>query len=256
MNLGTKIGAILGRATIWALAGALFGGVFFGLHEVFGTFGGAPWLMLTLAVALAGAVTSAFFGAMQVAVLGTMVGVLVGIVFLMLAVDPERPMIMLGAAMGAGLVAGSFYSGSSAIRSRPLGQTVSGLLAGCVAGPILHLLAASLGFGGSMLLLAALAVSLVGIFYLIASRWVLSLCSEWMSAKMSGPVVAGLVAAAVATSMWLIGGSVTGGVELPEAALGERLLPVTQSLIGGALGGAIGGAVLEILGIDRSDYHV
>lgn len=256
MNFGKKIGAILGRATIWALAGALFGGVFFGVREVFGMLGGAPWLMLSLAVALAGAVTSAFFGAMQVAVLGTMVGVLVGIVFLMLDVDPQRPLYMLAAAMGAGLVVGSFHSGSDAIRSRPLGQTVSGLLAGCVAGPILHLLSVSLGFGGDMLWLAAVAVSLVGILYLIASRWVLALCSEWMSANMSGPVVSGLVATAVATSMWLIGGTVTGGPELPEAAIAERLLPITQSLMGGALGGAIGGAVLEILGIDRSDYHV
>jgi len=191
-----------------------------------------------------------------VAVLGTMVGVLVGIVFLMLDVEPERPLVMLAAAMGAGLIAGSFYSGPSAIRSRPLGQTVSGLLAGGVAGPILHLLSLSLGFGDDMLLLAAVAVSLVGILYLMLSRRILALCSEWMSTKMSGPVVASMVAIAVATSMWLIGGSVTGGPELPEAGIAERLFPITQSLIGGALGGAIGGAVLEILGIDRSDYHV
>ena len=256
MNFGKKIGAVLGRAGIWALSGALFGGLFFGLHEVFGMLGGARWLMLTLAVALAGAVTSAFFGAMQVALLGTMVGVLVGIFYLMLGLDAERPLLLLAAAMGAGLVAGSLYSGRSAIRSRPLGQTVSGLLAGFVAGPILHLLAGALDFRGKPLLLAAVAVSLVGVFYLIASRWILTLCSEWMSAKLSGPVVAGLVATAVATSMWLIGGSVTGGAQLPEAAIAERLFPITQGLIGGALGGAIGGAVLEILGIDRSDYHV
>jgi len=256
MNLVRKIGHVLGRATIWALAGALFGGLFFGLDEVFSTLGGTRWLMLTAAVALAGAVTAAFFGAMQVALLGTMVGVLVGIVSLMLAAGPERPLFMLAVAMGAGLVAGSFYSGPSAVRSRPLGQTLSGLLAGCAAGPVLHVSAASLGFGGNLLLLAAVAVSLVGILYLIAVRWVLALCSEWMSAKMSGPVVAGLVATAVATSMWLIGGGASGGVVLPEGAIAERLLPVTQSLIGGALGGAIGGSVLELLGIDRSDYHV
>jgi len=256
MNLGKKIGAILGRATIWALAGALFGGLFFGMHEVFGMLGGARWLMLTLAVALAGAVTSAFFGAMQVALLGTMVGVLVGIVYLMIGLEPARPLFLIAAAMGAGLVVGSFYSGRSAIRARPLGQTVSGLLAGLVAGPTLYLLAAFLGFSGKPMLLAAVAVALVGVLYLLASRWILALCSEWMSAKMSGPVVAGLVATAVATSMWLIGGGITGGAQLPEVAIAERLFPITQGLIGGALGGAFGGAVMEILGIDRSDYHV
>jgi hypothetical protein len=121
---------------------------------------------------------------------------------------------------------------------------------------VLYGLTGVLGFTSDRRVMAGVAVAIVGIVYLIVSRWIVSLCPDWLSARLSGPVVAGLVAAGVATSMWLIGGGLSGGPELREVSLAERLLPITQGLIGGAVGGAIGGAVLEILGIDRSDYHI
>jgi hypothetical protein len=252
-----KLGAVLLRALIWALSGALFGGLFTGLYQVFSMYGNPEWMTLLLACGLSGAVTAAFFGAMPVALLGSMVGVLVAIGYQMIGVDNVRPLFMLGVALGIGVLAGSFYSGQMALRLRPLGQTVSGMLAGAIAGPLVFALSGVLAPVAEPMWRAAAAVAFVGIAYVIFSRWILSMCSEWVSARMSGPVVAGLVSLAVAASMWLLGSDITGTAFPPGPSGGAYPAElIALGLLGGAIGGAVGGAALELLGVERAAYQL
>ena len=244
-----KLGAVLLRALIWALSGALFGGLFTGLYQVFSMYGNPEWMTLLLACGLSGAVTAAFFGAMPVALLGSMVGVLVAIGYQMIGVDNVRPLFMLGVALGVGVLAGSFYSGQMALRLRPLGQTVSGMLAGAIAGPLVFALSGVLAPVAEPMWRAAAAVAFVGIDYVIFSRLILSMCSEWVSA--------GLVALAVAASMWLLGSDITGTAFPPGPSGGAYPAElIALGLLGGAIGGAVGGAALELLGVERAAYQL
>lgn len=166
---------------------------------------------------------------------------------------------MLGVALGIGTLAGSFYSGEMALRLRPLGQTVSGMVAGALAGPLVFGLSQVTTQVTEPLWRAAVAVAFVGVLYIILSRWILSMCSEWVSARMSGPVVAGLVALAVAASMWLLGSNMSGAAGVPVAPTSAGVYPVqlvALGLLGGAIGGAIGGAALELLGVERAAYQL
>lgn len=252
-----KLGAVLLRALIWALSGAIFGGLFTGLYQVFVIFDKPEWMTLMLASGLSGAVTAAFFGAMPVALLGSMVGVLVAIGFQISGVAGGKPLFMLGVALGIGSLAGSFYSGQMALRLRPLGQTVSGMLSGALAGPLVFALSGVLEQVVEPMWRAAAAVAFVGVLYIIISRWILSLCSEWVSARLSGPVVSGLVALAVAASMWLLGSTITGELARPMVSGDVNAAElVALGMLGGAIGGAIGGAALELLGIERAAYQL
>ena len=67
------------RALVWGLAGALFGTLGSGLFGVLLHLQPPPGTTLLAATAGAGAVTAAFYAAMQVALIGTLAGALASI---------------------------------------------------------------------------------------------------------------------------------------------------------------------------------
>jgi len=252
-----RLQAIALSALIWALAGGVFGAVFAGLDTSFGELGLGAQRGAALAAALSGALTASFFGAMPVAVLGTLIGVLAGIGYLILAADASTPLPLLAGASVAGAAAGLALPGATVLRSRPLGQAVSGLLAGAAASPLVVLARSTTELAGRPIVSAAIAVVGVGLVYVAISRFIVRRCSNRLSQRLGGPLVTALVAAAVGLALWLVGG--TAGMVSEAATRGDiqdLLGQIPHGLIGGALGGAIGGIALEMLGIQLGAYHL
>ena len=248
---------ILLSALIWALAGGVFGALFSGMDVAFASLLEGPRLGTVLAAALAGTITAAFFGAMPVALLGTLVGVLVGIGYLMLPPDPSSPLPLLAVALLGGLAAGGFLPRHALLRSRPLGQALSGLVAGAIAGPVI-LYARGLGDPWTQTAVsAAVAVAAVGLLYVGVARLLVRRWPDRLALRLGGPLVAGVVAAAVSVGIWLIGATTGAVVDDQTVAHIHAVLRQTQpGFIGAALGGAAGGALLEVFGIRFGSNHL
>ena len=241
---------ILGKSVIWAFAGALFGGVFNALVPTLAMVTDVPWVQLMVSAGLAGAVIAAFFGAMQVAILGSLTGILAGIGSLILLPNPEHPYYMALAGTVLGALAGMLFPAREALRERPLGQTLAGVVAGLGAGVLLWLIIAVAGLRLPVLWLTLAAVAGVGIGYVFLLPVVARHCSPWVSAHLSGPLVTALIALCVASALWLTGNSVPSLDQTQTAEVARILEGIPAGMLGGAIGGAVGGALLELLGIE------
>jgi len=252
-----KFSRIVGKAITWAFSGALYGGFFSGL---FGYLvmneGSASWTPYLVATPVSGTVIAAFFGSMLVALGGTLTGILTAISYQILFATYHEPLFLLGTAFLLGMVAGTFFTRREIHESQPLAQAVAGLAGGVVAGPLLFLIAKPLALDEVMAATAALSVSLVGLFYVVAIKNLPGFLRRGLAEKAGGPLVSGIIAAAVAAVFWLIGESYMVIPLYGEESSYQVILDSTPlGLLGGALGGAFGGAMLEILGI-RMEEHI
>lgn len=251
-----KLGDILLRALTWALAGSVFGGLYGGLSTAWQRLFDNHWFVIGLATTLAGAITAAFFGSMLTALMGAMMGVLSAVVYLIVFSGTVPIAFLLVIAAGLAFLAGTLLPQDENLRTRPLGQTISGLLAGLAAGPITALAVVGLALPLQGPLTAGIAVAAVGVLFLLFSRWIAPACPDWLSSRYGAPVVAAIVAVSVASAQWLIGGSINGASDWGVQEMDLIAAAVPASLAGGAIGGAIGGALLELFGIQRGQYHV
>jgi hypothetical protein len=253
----SKLSELLLRVLIWALAGAVFGGLFGGLSAYWQQALDSPWLIVTLATAIAGTITAAFFGAMLIALMAAMAGVLSAVGYLVAAGSGGSllPLILIAAAVAA--LFGTAMPKSETLRVRALGHAASGLAAGLVAGPATTVTVAVFDLPLDGPYTAGVAVAFVGILFIIISRIVTPACPDWLSRRFSAPVVAAVVAATVAVALWTVGTSFTaGGTPIAPGDVQTIFGSVPWSLVGGAVGGALGGAGLEVLGIAPSEYHL
>lgn len=246
--------AIVLALFVWGFAGALFGAIFAGLYQVLVVLGLVGWQPLVIAAAAAAMTTSAFYSAMPVALVGAMAGVLASIGYLISAGQEVELTIIVGVAAVVGVVAGSFYSWIVKSGSCPLAETLTGLLAGLLAGAALALVLTLLSGQIGMFALAAGVVALVGTFFQVSQRWLAKRSRDWLPDALSAPVVAGLIAAVVGASIWILGGTTsvmldTGGRD-GIAILFDDIPP---GLMGGLLGGAITGILLELFGFRLED---
>lgn len=252
-----RIATLLLRVLVWALAGAVFGGSYGGLTASFGGSLDNSWLNLTLATAMGGAITAAFFGSMLTALLGAMVGVVASVVYLVVFSDTGDFIPLLIIAAGLAFLAGSLLPQADNLIMRPIAQSMSGLLAGLVAGPLTAIAISSMSWDVQSAWAAGFAVAVVGILFLVFSHWIAPSCPDWLSSRFSSPVVAAIVAGAVSAALWLIGSSIgQGGGYLTPTEIDAIFSAIPKCVIGGIIGGAIGGLGLELLGIERRDYKV
>lgn len=240
---------------VWGFAGALFGSLFAGLYQILQALGLVGWQPLIVATAAAAMTTSAFYSAMPVALVGAMAGVLSSIGYLIASGHEIELFAIVSIAGGAGIVAGSFYAWMVTGGSRPLAETLTGLFAGLLAGGSL---AFALAIAGKedvgMFVLAAGVVSLVGAFFQISERWLVARAAGWLPALLSAPAVAGLIAAVVGASVWIMGGTASGTADASvQKAIGEVLHDIPPGLLGGLLGGAVTGILLELFGFHLED---
>ncbi len=252
-----KLSRIVGKAITWAFSGALYGGFFSGLFGYLAMQqGAAHWAPYVTASMISGMVIAAFFGSMLVALGGTLSGILTAISYQIIFAGYHRPLLLLASAFVVGMVAGTFFTRREIHKSQPLAQAAAGLVAGAAAGPLLFLIARALELDEVMAATAALSVSLVGLFYVVAIKHLPPLLRQGLAEKVGGPLVSGIISAAVAAVFWLIGESYMVIPLYGEESSYQLILDNTPfGLLGGALGGAFGGAMLEILGI-RLEEHI
>ena len=256
MSFLDKLSKTVGKSITWAFSGALFGAFFSGVLNFLLIENTSPWLASILATMLAGLVISAYFGSMLVALGGTLAGILTAISYQILFATYHQPLILLGIALIAGLVAGSFFTKREIRDSQPLAQTGAGFMAGLISGPLLYVIVSNTPVGYHGWEVAAVAVSLVGLCYVFLIKHRLSVLGSTGALKIGGPLVSGLIAMAVASVFWIIGESYMTIPELGQISQYQQVMDAAPlGLLGGALGGAFGGAMLEILGI-RMEEHI
>ncbi len=252
-----KLSRILGKSITWAFSGALYGGFFTGLFGYMAMWDGVDaWGPFLVAPFVSGMVIAAFFGSMLVALGGTLSGILTAISYQLVFSNGHHPLLLLTLSFIVGLVAGTFFTRREIHESQPLAQAVAGLAAGLASGPILFVLARALEIGHATTALSALSVSLVGLFYVAAIQYLPGTFKRGLAERLGGPLVSGVVAAAVAAVFWLIGESYMTIPLYNQENSYQMILDATPwGLLGGAMGGAFGGAMLEILGI-RLEEHI
>jgi len=222
MGILDKLSKILRKSITWAFSGALFGAFFSGVLNFLLVENMSLWLASMLATVLAGLVISAYFGSMLVALGGTLAGILTAISYQILFVSYHQPLILLGIALAAGLVAGSFFTKREIRDSQPLAQTGAGFMAGLISGPPLYLVVRSTPIGFQGWEVAAVAVSLVGLCYVFLIKHRPSILGGKGALKIGGPLVSGLIAMAVASVFWIIGESYMTIPELGQIASTSR----------------------------------
>jgi hypothetical protein len=256
MRAKDKIASIITTLFIWGLAGALFGALFGGLYQVLAVLGLTGWKPLVIAAAAAAMTTSAFYSAMPVALAGAMAGVLASIGYLIVSGQSVELLRIAGTAGVGGILAGAFYAWMVTGGGRPLAETFTGVISGLLAGGILAALFATMGIQVSLFVLSAGVVALVGTFFQVSERWLVAHSARWFPAALSAPVVAGLIAAVVGASVWIVG--VTTSVMLgshAQTSANQILSAVPPGFLGGLLGGAVTGVMLQILGFRPEQPH-
>lgn len=247
--------AIVMTLVVWGLSGGLFGALFAGLYGILPTLGLGGWQAPVVGVAAAAVTTTAFYSAMPVALTGAMAGVLASIGALILG-GPNLALPVMAAAGGlAGLAAGGFYAWMAESGGRPLAETLTGLLAGLIAGGTLASVVAVTGHQAGTLVLAAGVVALVGTLFQVSERWVVDHGAALLPGGLSAALVAGLIATLVAAGIWVLGGttvSALGGGA--QDTLGQLRQEIGPGFLGGVLGGAVTGLILELLGFHLEDH--
>jgi len=257
MRMFTKdqFAAIVMTVFIWGFAGALFGALFAGLYQVLGVLGLSGWQPLIIAAAAAAMTTSAFYSAMPVALVGAMAGVLASIGYL-IASGQEVELAMIVSIAGAlGVIAGGFYAWIVKGGGRPLAETLTGLIAGLLAGGSLALILSFTGHRVGMFVLAAGVVALVGTFFQISERWLVTRSAGWLPGALSAPMVAGLIASVVGASIWIVGGTTAVMPDGNARGIMEAVVhDIPPGLLGGLLGGAMTGILLELFGFHIEEH--
>ena len=254
MSSRNKGAAIALTLFVWGLAGALFGSLFAGLHQVLMVIGLEDWQAVVIGATAAAMTTSAFYSAMPVALVGAMAGVLASIAYLMVTGHQVLLIHIAAISAVAGLVVGGFYSWMATGGGRPLAQTMTGLLSGLAAGGILwgglELYPGEVG----MFVRAATVVTLVGSAFTLSRRSIVRVFSGHCPRALSAPVVAGLIAAVVGASVWIVGGTTAAALDAStKGAIDQVLGQVPAGFLGGMLGGAVTGVLLELLGLQPGD---
>lgn len=255
MTIIDKFSKILGKAIIWAFAGALYGGFYAGLLAYFHIIEFGHWPAFILSSSIAGLVIASFFGSMLVALGGTLTGILAAISYQILLAGTVQPWILFGSALLLGAVVGAFFTSREIKQSQPLAQASAGFLAGLATGPIMAMFTANMHPYTNHWWIAAGSVSLVGLGYVFITKHTPGFLKNRTSMKIGGPLVSGIIAMAMASVFWIIGESSLAMPHLGEVSTYQDVLDnAPLGLLGGALGGAFGGAMLELLGIQLEEH--
>lgn len=236
------------RAMIWAIVGVIYAPLFVALDDLFRLGGLGAWAFVP-AAALAGGAGAMLYGARQVAIAASLIGVSTGSILLLVpgaATDLWQPALL---GLVAGVAGGFFVSFPIACTSQVFPKAVTGIASGALCGVLLAAAAPYLPAVELEAVVVAFLVSVNGVIYVVTLQpWIRLLAPvERLDTRWKEALVIGVVAMLTAASVWIVSKSITGDVSSPMAmALMGLPNSLPSTLMAGAVAGAITGALLEI----------
>lgn len=241
-----RLHLIFVRGLIWAVIGAIYAPLFAGLH-VMALGLGLDHFATIPAAALAGAAGAALYGARQVALAGTLLGLMVGAVVLLGPGYIPLWQVVLPAVLVSGLL-GAMVRFPTRCSLRVPGKVLAGLAAGVLGGTLLALVEPLHPQEFHVTGILAFLVSANGILYVASARWWMAMAVQQgrRACMLTQSAVIAVLAGISAGSLWVVGGPFVGAVDPVYAdliaAIGRE---VPYAVLGGVLGGGVAGAMLE-----------
>ena len=247
-----RLSLALLRGVLWGMVGAVYAALFVALWQVF-SFQGLGTYAFFLAATLAGAAGAAVYGSMQVAIIGTVTGIVASTAYMIAASRQIELLEILSVTAVAGaLLGGVLRLPAHFTRGEPA-KALAGLGAGAFSGLLVTLLKWAVPAVSGIRVVAGLLVVATGILYVSSVNWWVSSVESRIPRFFLNALVSAAVAAIVGGSVWILGGPVVGAVgpghdELLQTVSG--LMP--PAMVGGAIAGALSGALLELFGFKPS----
>jgi hypothetical protein len=244
--------SILLRGIVWGMVGLIYAPLFIALVAILERLGTGQ-ATYVVAAALAGAAGAALYGAHELALVGSGVGVAVGLLLLILVPDlvSFEQGVLIAAALSALLGLLVAFPGHCT-RQVP-GKVLAGLSTGACCGLVVAVAEPLHPHPFSIFSLLAVLVSANGVLYVAAVRWWVALSRRWSWETRACRLIEALVLAALAGlaagSVRIMAGPLLGesaGLVGEVAAVVYDVLPL--ALLGGIFGGAVAGALLEAFG--------
>jgi hypothetical protein len=243
---------ILIRAVIWGIIGLVYAPLFIGLSAVLQELGLGSSAYIA-AAAIAGGAGALLYGARDVALVGTGVGLIVGAALLIAAPAwGSFETSVLLAAVVAALVAASPAFPSRCGRHAPA-KALAGVAAGAVGGTVLAIAEPCHPSPFSCFAVVAFLTSVNGVLYVAgAPRMVRLVAARLAHARPCNLVesaVVALLAGLSAGSIWVMAGPLLHDPAPWLVPVGEQLYAkLPYGMLGGIFGGAVAGALLQVFG--------
>lgn len=237
------------RGIVWGMIGMIYAPLFIGLAELFQGLGFGP-LTYVVSAALAGAVGAALYGAREIALIATGIGVLVGVMMLILFAEQVSVVQVAVAAAGVAALVGLTFSFPARCSRHVPGKTMAGLMTGAFCGGLLAVAEPLHPAPFSAFAVLAFLVSVNGVLYVATVRWWLALSRrlhcESRPCYIIESVVMAVLAGVAAGSVWMmIGPLISFESELWQAASAAMHERMPLAVLGGLFGGAVAGVLLE-----------
>lgn len=244
-----RTGKIILQGIAWGLVGLVYAPLFVALLEVFSQMGLGGWAYVP-AAAFAGAAGAALYGAMPIAIIGTVTGIVSSTTY-MIWVGGQIGLLR-AAGVGAlfGTLVGILVRFPAQFSQGVPAKSIVGLLTGLAAGLLVAVGFALFGDAMGLRLAVAILVAVNGMLYVAAVRPLVRAIRRGLPPIAVDAVVSGVLAGTAGVAIWLVGGPVLRVVNPAYYEVIEHILEqIPFAAVGGIIGGAIAGAALEALGI-------
>lgn len=241
--------AILLRGIVWGLIGLIYSPLFVGLAALFDRIGAGVGTYVA-AAALAGAAGAALYGARELALVGSGIGVVLGVLMLATLADTLTFVQALAVAAGVAGLVGLLVAFPGRCTRKVPGKVMAGLSTGALCGAALAVVEPLHPAHFAAFALLGFLVSVNGVLYVASVRWWVTQAHRMgFEARPCGAIEALVIAALAgiaAGSVWVMAAPLlveTSPLVRELSAAVYRDLPL--ALLGGIFGGAVAGSLLE-----------
>ena len=236
------------RGLVWSLIGLIYAPLFAGMRILLQD-AGLGHLAYVPAAAIAGAAGAAFYGAREVAILGTLVGMAVTTVLILTLPAPVGIWPIVLASLAVGVVVGLPIRFPRPCSANVPGKIMAGLAAGIAAGTLLALAEPLHASNFEIAAVVAFLVAVNGVLYVASVRWWVARASLVRGRRPCNLIeagVIGLLAACAAAGLWPVAAPLMHALEPSLTPMVDAIhAAIPSAITGGMVGGAVGGAMLE-----------
>jgi hypothetical protein len=246
----SRIRLIFLRGLVWGLIGLIYAPLFLGLLAIFCDLG-LGHAAFVPAAALASAAGATLYGARQVALAGTAIGLIVASLVLLTSPEALGLWGAVGLAVLVGAALGWWVDFPERCSLQVPAKAVAGLTAGALCGGALALAESLHPFEFRAASTLAFLVSVAGVLYVATVTW-------WVRRATAGGnrycdlieiAVVALLAGLGSGGLWLGAAPLMGlGESGLSAAMANLEAELPLAMVGGVLGGAVAGVLLEAFG--------